>query len=93
MVIVDKIPNFAANKQIFMRIKELLAISMLTVSITAMAQTGKGGTWTLDDCLDLALTHRKCLVGDHGLTTRLRRWLTVLSPTKSVRRTITAVMG
>ncbi|MGM9777668.1 MAG: TolC family protein, partial [Prevotella sp.] len=38
-----------------MRIKELLAISMLTVSITAMAQTGKGGTWTLDDCLDYAI--------------------------------------
>ena len=28
---------------------------MLTVSITAMAQTGKGGTWTLDDCLDYAI--------------------------------------
>lgn len=38
-----------------MRIKELLAISMLTVSITAMAQTGKGETWTLDDCLDYAI--------------------------------------
>lgn len=28
---------------------------MLTVSITAMAKTGKGGTWTLDDCLDYAI--------------------------------------
>lgn len=38
-----------------MRIKHLLAISILAVSMTAMAQTGKGGTWTLGDCLDYAI--------------------------------------
>lgn len=29
-----------------MRIKHLLAVSILAVSMMAMAQTGKGGTWT-----------------------------------------------
>ena len=29
-----------------------MAVSVLTVSMTAMAQTGKGGTWTLGDCLE-----------------------------------------
>ena len=38
-----------------MRIKHLLAVSILAVSMTAMAQTGKGGTWTLGDCLDYAI--------------------------------------
>lgn len=38
-----------------MRIKYLLAVSILAVSMTAMAQTGKGGTWTLGDCLDYAI--------------------------------------
>lgn len=32
-----------------MRIKYLLAVSILAVSMTAMAKTGKGGTWTLGD--------------------------------------------
>ena len=32
-----------------------MAVSVLTVSMTAMAQTGKGGTWTLGDCLDYAI--------------------------------------
>ena len=38
-----------------MRIKHLLAVSILAVSMTAMAQTGNGGTWTLGDCLDYAI--------------------------------------
>ena len=38
-----------------MRIKYLLAVSILAVSMTAMAQTGNGGTWTLGDCLDYAI--------------------------------------
>ena len=38
-----------------MRIKYLLAVSILAVSMTAMAPTGKGGTWTLGDCLDYAI--------------------------------------
>ena len=38
-----------------MRIRNLVAVSALTVSMTAMAQTGKGGTWTLGDCLEYAI--------------------------------------
>ena len=38
-----------------MRIKKLMAVTMLAVSITATAQTGEGGTWTLGDCLDYAI--------------------------------------
>ena len=32
-----------------------MAVTMLAVSITATAQTGEGGTWTLGDCLDYAI--------------------------------------
>ena len=32
-----------------------MAVSVLTVSMTAMAQTGKGGTWTLGDCMEYAI--------------------------------------
>lgn len=38
-----------------MELKTLFAASALMVSMTATAQTGKGGTWTLDDCLDYAM--------------------------------------
>lgn len=38
-----------------MELKKLFAASALMVSMTATAQTGKGGTWTLDDCLDYAM--------------------------------------
>lgn len=38
-----------------MELKTLFAATALMVSMTATAQTGKGGTWTLDDCLDYAM--------------------------------------
>lgn len=38
-----------------MELKKLFAASALMVSMAATAQTGKGGTWTLDDCLDYAM--------------------------------------
>lgn len=38
-----------------MELRKLLAASALLVSVAATAQTGKGGTWTLDDCLDYAM--------------------------------------
>ena len=55
MEIVDKIPNFAATKLYNMDIKKLMVASALLMSMTTMAQTGKGGTWTLDDCLNYAI--------------------------------------
>ncbi len=38
-----------------MELRTLFAATALMVSMTATAQTGKGGTWTLDDCLDYAM--------------------------------------
>ena len=38
-----------------MDIKKLMVASALLMSMTTMAQTGKGGTWTLDDCLNYAI--------------------------------------
>lgn len=38
-----------------MELRTLFAASALMVSMAATAQTGKGGTWTLDDCLDYAM--------------------------------------
>lgn len=38
-----------------MELRTLFAATALMVSMAATAQTGKGGTWTLDDCLDYAM--------------------------------------